>query len=354
VIKNGPKVIHLDITGKCNLLCRHCRASLGSSRKREPDLSVEEYGCVISRAKEMFPNFERLYLSGGEPLLDKRKLFTLIDLAKKINLWVAVNTNGTLIDKKDIRNLKKCNGVQISLDGAKEETHDFIRRVRGSFDKAVKSIELLARYGIKLNVRITLNEYNIAEIGDLHEFCKKLGVKLSFYRTIPTGSALSGNLLPDFSKYNTLLRTVLGNRREIDTTDPIKIIYLDSLANDIKKKYRNRGVISGCIAGVGELFIDYRGNIFPCTMLSKKLGNAVTGDLKGIWVKSAFLNHLRDRLSFSGACGQCKYVALCGGCRAYAKYFYGSYFAEDPVCIFSQNKKYRKIAIGNIYPCKSC
>lgn len=64
--KSGPKVVFIEVTNRCNLLCQTCTRTYF---EREPlkSLSLNEF---ISIA-EQFPHLQRALLHGiGEPLLN--------------------------------------------------------------------------------------------------------------------------------------------------------------------------------------------------------------------------------------------------------------------------------------------
>jgi radical SAM protein with 4Fe4S-binding SPASM domain len=70
------------------------------------------------------------------------------------------------------------------------------------------------------------------------------------------------------------------------------------------------------------------------------LGNVLEKTLTEIWNNpdNTLLHQLRnkeDRLE--GKCGRCDHKKICGGCRARAKAYHGSLWAEDPACYIVQN-----------------
>jgi len=61
-------------------------------------------------------------------------------------------------------------------------------------------------------------------------------------------------------------------------------------------------------------------------------GNVFETKMKDIWDNSPLFNDLRDFKSYEGKCGVCKYLGVCGGCRARAYAVEGSYMKEEPFC----------------------
>src|SRR5574341_304209 len=90
----NPRVIFIEVTNRCNLLCQTCPRTYF---QREPlkSLSLNEF---ISIA-EQFPQMRRALLHGiGEPLLN-RELPEIIKYLKGRGVEVIINSNGTLLSR---------------------------------------------------------------------------------------------------------------------------------------------------------------------------------------------------------------------------------------------------------------
>jgi len=355
----GPLFIHVDITERCNLRCIHCRNEISNSIKKE--LPIEKFKNFIDKCSIIFPNFKQVFIGGGEPLIRKDELFELIAYCTKKDLKCSLNTNATLINKEDLNKLTPLSAIQVSLDGACATTHDKIRGIPGSFDKAIENIKLLVKNNFYVCVRMTLFDFNYDEVFDLLDICKKLGVNsFSWFRVLPAGK---GEKIKDYSldpkiyylimKELIRLKYELKDEIKIVSSEPSKIVLDASLRNEIISKY-GTNIVSGCIPGHIELFVNAFGDIYPCTMLQQfKLGNILKDNIKEVWSNSKVLNDLRNRQNLKGCCGICDLKGLCGGCRATAFGLKRDIFEEDPYC----PKKFmnRKIKIINKIrsPCQS-
>ena len=121
-IKIGiPLYVVYDITTKCNLKCIHCYSTTNYEELKKNDV------------KHVIDNLFRggasiIDFGGGEPLL-RDDIFDILSYSKSIGLYTSISTNGILLDEDCINRLKtlKIDHVCISLDGAKPETHDYIR-----------------------------------------------------------------------------------------------------------------------------------------------------------------------------------------------------------------------------------
>ena len=82
------------------------------------------------------------------------------------------------------------------------------------------------------------------------------------------------------------------------------------------------------------LFINSEGDVLPCSYFPLSAGNVLEQPLKEIWEKSELFNNLRSFKDYEGKCGVCKYLGVCGGCRARSYAVTGSYLAEEPYCAY--------------------
>jgi len=90
----------------------------------------------------------------------------------------------------------------------------------------------------------------------------------------------------------------------------------------------------GCLAGTSVCFISNEGDVYPCGYLPVSAGNVKDQPFAEIWRDSEVFRLLRDPGALEGKCGDCRYQALCGGCRARAYAATGSFLAEEPFCTF--------------------
>jgi len=89
----------------------------------------------------------------------------------------------------------------------------------------------------------------------------------------------------------------------------------------------------GCAAGMpsGYITVLANGDVTPCMLLQKKLGNVREQGIDRIWQESTVLAQLRSR-ELKGECGVCSYRLTCSGCRGRAYEETGDVLAADPGC----------------------
>lgn len=200
-----PKV-HLLLTDKCNLNCKHC--FLGSKEKRNSFLSWPQIKTALRHYKKI--GFDTAQITGGEPYLSPYFKQT-VKLANKLKYQtVGISTNGTHPEIIDWFTPNEVQKISFGLDGACAKTDDYIRG-KGHFNQCLSSIKKAVRKGFTVHVIFCLNKKNLKEVKKMIDLMDKLGVaRLSFNFTTCFGNARKNKeiLLP--------LKDWLNIRRRIE------------------------------------------------------------------------------------------------------------------------------------------
>src|SRR5512134_2876403 len=91
----GPVVIW-NLVRRCNLACKHCY-SISANVDFPGELDTAQVYATMDDLKRF--GVPALILSGGEPLL-RPDIFEISRRAKAMGFFVALSTNGTLIDRE--------------------------------------------------------------------------------------------------------------------------------------------------------------------------------------------------------------------------------------------------------------
>lgn len=97
-----PPVVIWNLLRRCNLTCKHCYATSADSVFRD-ELDTPAALQVIDDLHDA--GVRVLILSGGEPLL-REDLFQLSTYARDKGFFLALSTNGTLIDASNIEQIE--------------------------------------------------------------------------------------------------------------------------------------------------------------------------------------------------------------------------------------------------------
>ncbi len=333
------------ITERCNLHCIHCYQERYDIRSESSLAQLEKIADQIFLTLRKWRKKGRIALTGGEPFL-KKELFPLMEyLEQNEYIWrIGILTNGTLIDEKIADRLKtfqKLYYIQISLDGASEETNDSIRG-KGSYRKAIDSFSLLYEKGINTRVMFTVHKRNLQDVPSLIDLAIKEKIDtLTIERFVPEGR---GAEIKDWFLTNEethkLFRYV-SRRSDIEYKKgtPLKILKYRTLwANIDPERAKTADTppeidLGGmCSVGIESLTILSDGTVLPCRRLPIPIGNLRNDSIFKIWYTSELLWRIRNKNNLKGKCNGCDLIPRCSGCRAIAYAVTGDYLAEDPQC----------------------
>lgn len=116
-----PFNVQFELTYRCNLSCRHCYVV----QDKQKELTFKEITSILDQLVEMGTFY--LCFTGGE-IFTRKDIPDILWYAKEKGFFLILLTNGTLITDKEIDELKELGplGIEISLLGARDKTHDFI------------------------------------------------------------------------------------------------------------------------------------------------------------------------------------------------------------------------------------
>ena len=324
-----PKKMDVSITNRCNLRCRYCY-HFESAGDVEGDLPAAEWLRFFEELNRCAVT--EVTLAGGEPFI-REDLKEIIDGIVQNRMRFSILSNGTLITDEMAAFLaatKRCNYVQVSIDGSIPTTHD-VMRGKGSFAKALQGLMTLRRHGVHAAVRVTIHRKNV---NDLEGIAKLLleDLRLSSFGTNSAGAMglcrrnaemvqlttqdrmiAMETLLRLSTKYTGRIQAMAGPLAEAKGW-----LAMEDARLEKRESMNNRGFLTGCGCYKEHLAVRADGVIAPCTMLSHiELGRINHDDLGEIWRNHGTLNALRQRhhipLSGFSFCEGCPYVNYCTG-----------------------------------------
>jgi len=341
-----PRLIAWEITGACNLRCKHCRGS--STERPDPnELSTDEAFHLIDEIASFASPI--IILSGGEPLM-RDDLYEIAQYGKDKGLRMVLGTNGTLITKDIAHRLKDAGipRISVSIDGSNAGTHDAFRGMPGAFDGAMRGIKEILDAGISLQINTTISKKNIDEIPGILDLSVDIGADaLHIFLLVPTGRGREEDEIPPL-EYERVLNWFYDQRKKVKIQ--LKATCAPHYFRIMRERAKEEGITitaqthgfeamtKGCLAGTGFCFISRTGGVYPCGYLPVLAGNIREKPFKEIWDHAKVFLDLRDVSKLKGKCGICEYKRVCGGCRARAYAATGDYLAEEPYCIYQPRK----------------
>ena len=341
-----PRLIAWEVTRRCNLHCKHCRAA-AEHCAYEGELSLDEIKRVLDNVAANFKPI--MILTGGEPLL-RPDILDIVRYTVKVGLQPVMATCGTLLTEDVARGLHEA-GIQrisVSIDGPDAASHDDFRGVPGAFDGTMAGLEAARRGGLAFQVNTTVTRRNMDALERIYDLAISLGaVAFHPFLLVPTGRGkeLQSELLsPD--EYERILNRIYEMRQ--DSPIPFKPTCAPHYYRILRQREAEAGrevtadthgldaMSKGCMGGLSFAFISHVGKVQICGFLEEKAGDLRESgfDFAEIWRSSALFNQLRDFRNYKGDCGMCEYRRWCGGCRARAYAVTGDYLEEEPFCAY--------------------
>lgn len=337
-MNNYPlKTLFWECTLRCNAYCAFCGSRRGDVHGEE--LSTQ---AILSAFRDIAAKLEpksiMIHVTGGEPLL-RGDLFEVMTACTEMGFSWGMVTNGMLITPDVISRMRKAGmkTISVSLDGLKE-THEALRGVKGSFDKALANLKLLrdAHFLEHLQVTTVVSKRNIGELEALHALLRPLG--LDSWRVAlvdPIGRAQDQTELllgkAEIQRYLDFIRSHQG-----DPELPVITSCSHYYAEEGKSLGRNEFV---CNAGKTVASILAGGDIFVCPNVPRRpeliQGNVLRDSLPEVWRRG--FRQFRDPSYREGtSCAKCPDWAECQGDSAHTwdydrgepKFCYRQHFPE--------------------------
>lgn len=181
-----PPMLHLELTGKCNLKCKQCYNDSGC---RETIMTPERWTDFAQRvSKDLFS----VTLSGGEPLLLGKKLYDLMDVFEENGVWINMISNGFLMDRAAAKRIAEhsIGWIEISIDAPQAAYHDELRGVQGSWQRAVLAASYLASYNVPVILGTCVTPKTLGHLEEMAGLAEQMGVAgVTFSKILISGRA---------------------------------------------------------------------------------------------------------------------------------------------------------------------
>jgi radical SAM protein with 4Fe4S-binding SPASM domain len=312
----------LEVTHKCPCSCEHCYLRKDTSN----ELSTEEICDLLDQLKE--EGVINLTITGGDPLA-RKDLDTILARARDHQFFVYLLTTGFLLDAQAVQMLKR-NGVrqvELSLHGTDAFTHDAVMVRTGSFDRMQAAARFLVAAGIQVRFNSTITRCNHEQLHGLRELATNLGG--SFGASASVAPHVDGSLDS---------MSIALSEEQVAQLDPT---LLDG--GLIPGETGSPGALLKCNAGVTAAGIGPRGEVYPCIIFRKELGNIRDNRLADIWRDNpnAFLESWRNLKQEEVAqCHSCEDKKFCRRCPGTAFLETRSLTAAQPsACTLARGMK---------------
>jgi len=296
-----PKFMSYAVTWRCNNKCKMCK-TWETKKVEEMNLNgIEQF-----LDDNYLHHLTEVIFTGGEPTLKEDLAAIAKIFNKKTKAEIGITTNGFLVEKilnftEELRKDSVPLGIYISIDGPNPKIHDYIRGVKGSFERVTELMKRLTELKkiypkLTLSTGMTLTKDNLYYAFDTKKLCESFGLDFGI-RLNEIGAFF----------HNETLNLLYSNQERVEIIKVLDQVTKPSLKDYYErlKKYLYTTKYSrfDCAAGEKSFLMDPTGKIYPCANYTGKLlmGDVKFKSFRQIW-NSEGASKVRKQIS---GCYQC-------------------------------------------------
>jgi MoaA/NifB/PqqE/SkfB family radical SAM enzyme len=312
LLRAQPLGAHLELTYRCNWRCVFCYNPRHSDLR---GMRAADWSAVLDDLRAL--GTLTVSLTGGEPLTHP-EFFEIAAGVRRRAMALRILTNGALVTEERADAIAELlpMGVEMSLHGARPETHDRATAIPGSFTAMLEGLDRLRARSVPLLLKTPMTRMNEDELDGMIALAEARGVP---YHVDPT-------ITP----------------RDDGDVSPLGYAATAAGLDRMFRRLAERGRLptvsrekDGLNCGLGRLTlaVDPEGNVYPCLQWrTTSLGNVRETPLRELWHGSprreeaaAVARTANDRLLAAGGA-----VAKFPFCPALAAQRTGDPFRPDP------------------------
>jgi MoaA/NifB/PqqE/SkfB family radical SAM enzyme len=281
-VRNFNRAVPMSALFELTFVCNHACSFCYNCPTGQKEMTTQE----VFEALQKMADFNILYLTltGGEPLV-RRDFFEIARRARELGFALRIYSNAFLIDAamaKKIRDVANPVEMEISIHGARPETHEKLTCVPGSLQRVIDAVRHLRGQGIKVNLKCPITRDNQEEVLDLHRLATELGAGIFFDPVITPRDDGDKDPLSLMATDDFLRRFWSDPAYAVARRDPVPVPRHDAPGEAV------------CGTGRSSFAIDPYGNIYPCVQWRRKVANIKEIDsLKDVWQTSPVLIDVR-------------------------------------------------------------
>lgn len=297
ILLNKPSQVYMHYSDKCNLRCLQCSIWKPNSL---PHLSYKNKIILLKKLKKSL-GFFNLSLNGGEPFSNET-IFKFLKFCEKESIPITLVTNATLIDDLVAKRISKLTNLKIviSLDGAKETTHDYLRGVKGTYQKVMQAIDNLHENNFfRISIHTVVSSKNLDELVNLVYLCDDKKIKEISFQPI---ALAKGDMV---MKHNLWPKNIKNVKKHINN---LLVVKKDSeKGNIISNSYQEIERLIGyfnnpcnekerCNTSLNVIRINRYGELYLCNGRRTPYGNLLENDFEDVYNEKV-KNELRKKIS---------------------------------------------------------
>ena len=301
----GPRHVVVDLTNRCNTNCLVCwtySPMLKGENKPHKTWYKEEIeiGAFESLVRELSElGVERIrFTGGGEPLLH-RSIERAIEVVKENGIWLAITTNGLLLDRyHQLLTDKGVDEVAVSLWAGSEKSYleQHPKNKSGDYFRILESVRSLTEAGVcEVHLLNVINRLNYHEIGRMGDLGRNLGAKAVYFTLVDAMEDTRGMVLDESMPRDAVAEVEhLRNKFYVesegmhwDNLDGFELRLLDSVDDVTYDKSRIDAF--PCYMGWHFIRVTANGDVVPCCKgVDYPMGNIHQNSFREIWSGEAY------------------------------------------------------------------
>lgn len=333
----GITSVMFELTYRCSEKCIHCYNE-GATRNDEEvstrgdreELMLDDYKCIID---ELYgQGLIKVCLTGGDPF-SKSFVWELIDYLYNKGIAFDVFTNGQQI-VNDVKRLANYYPrlVGVSIYSGIPEVHDYITRIKGSWNKSISVVRQLSELGVPMNLKCCVMRPNVKSYYMVADIAKQYGAVPQF--EISLTDSIEGDKC--VSKYLRMTKEQL----KIVLRDDNIPLYVGKEAPNFGGQLKPMDQ-NPCGAGNNSLCVTPEGNVIPCCAFHTLFGNLKVNTVSSILNNSKELSYWRGLTLYDyEECGRYDYCAYCNLCPGNNFIEYGTPLKASEVNCYMAKTRY--------------
>jgi MoaA/NifB/PqqE/SkfB family radical SAM enzyme len=325
-----PSYLILDITTECNFKCKMCHQWMTTENSTAINTSIK-LGAIEQMAM-INPN-ARILLTGGETMTKSVEFFDICKLARRLNLTVIANTNGSYLNESNFDYFLE-NGpryILFSLDSHIEEVHTYLRGNKSSYRHLLEIIPKLVDRRNELNAQMTIYTHSIIMEKNIDYWDEYIDFARNNLKVDGVYFQLLKETFRMTSEEDKFYKTYFFKDRDKakSIVNALKIKYSDDPfvgANDLDFELMSQEIVNPldlelgiCISGTKNIYLDSYGQLQLCMNMHEIIDKTEIPNIRNMSLLEFW--HSNASSSFREVMSQCK--KNCGMLNCHRKNSYG-------------------------------
>jgi radical SAM protein with 4Fe4S-binding SPASM domain len=292
-----PISVTLELNTTCNFRCKHCYIP----KHIENGLEFEKIQMIFQELRNL--GTLNITLTGGEVFL-RDDILSIIEYARQLGFRIFILSNGSLVNEETAKKLSDLYISEFSttIFSMNKNINDKITGKKGSLNKIMLGLKELKKNNVRVFVKCPITNINVDTYREVEKYAKDNQFRFMISPVI--FSKIDGD-----SSNHALRIDAVNLQRIIEDYDRLNCKNLPKVIDDNVP----------CTAIHYSMFINSKGEVYPCNSLLSKIGTIFESTITEIWNNSTELRYLQSiKNNNLLECRKCTYKKYCERCPGLA------------------------------------